>query len=99
VLLAETGGLNAMIADSSALTEQLVDDAVLSAFDSAGQRCSALRLLFVQDEVAERTLTMLQGAMAELEVGDPRWLATDVGPVIDARAREPLLDHVARMRA
>ena len=98
VLLAETGGLNAMIADSSALTEQLVDDAVLSAFDSAGQRCSALRLLFIQDEVADKTLTMLAGAMAELAVGDPRWLATDVGPVIDARARDQLLRHIEDMR-
>jgi RHH-type proline utilization regulon transcriptional repressor/proline dehydrogenase/delta 1-pyrroline-5-carboxylate dehydrogenase len=98
VLLAETGGLNAMIADSSALTEQLVDDAVLSAFDSAGQRCSALRLLFVQDEVADKTLTMLAGAMAELAVGDPRWLATDVGPVIDAVARDMLLRHIEEMR-
>ncbi len=98
VLLAETGGLNAMIADSSALTEQLVDDAVLSAFDSAGQRCSALRLLFIQDEVADKTLTMLAGAMAELAVGDPRWLATDVGPVIDARARDQLLQHIEDMR-
>ena len=97
VLIAETGGVNAMIADSSALTEQLVADAVTSAFGSAGQRCSALRLLFLQDDVADRTLEMLAGAMAELNVGDPRQLATDVGPVIDAEARDALGHHVTHI--
>ena len=70
-LIAETGGINAMIADSSALPEQLVNDAITSAFDSAGQRCSALRVLFVQEEIADKVITMLQGAMAELVVGNP----------------------------
>jgi RHH-type proline utilization regulon transcriptional repressor/proline dehydrogenase/delta 1-pyrroline-5-carboxylate dehydrogenase len=99
LLIAETGGINAMIVDSSALPEQVVQDAVTSAFDSAGQRCSALRLLCVQDDVAETILPMLRGAMAELAVGDPRDLATDVGPVIDTEARDALADHVARLRA
>ena len=88
VLIAETGGQNAMIVDSSALPEQVVADALASAFDSAGQRCSALRVLCVQDDVADRVLPMLRGAMRELRVGDPRLLATDVGPVIDAEARD-----------
>ena len=89
-LIAETGGLNAMIVDSSALTEQVVGDVLRSAFLSAGQRCSALRLLVLQDDVADRTLEMLAGAMAELVVGDPARLATDVGPVIDGEARAAL---------
>lgn len=97
-LIAETGGLNAMIVDSSALPEQVVTDAVESAFRSAGQRCSALRVLFLQDEVAPRILEMLTGAMDELEIGDPAQLATDVGPVIDEPARDELLAHVERMR-
>jgi RHH-type proline utilization regulon transcriptional repressor/proline dehydrogenase/delta 1-pyrroline-5-carboxylate dehydrogenase len=98
-LIAETGGQNAMIVDSSALPEQVVADAVNSAFDSAGQRCSALRVLCLQEEVADRMLGMLRGAMAELIVGDPESLAVDVGPVIDAQARDSLLAHVERMRA
>ncbi|MEO6564640.1 MAG: bifunctional proline dehydrogenase/L-glutamate gamma-semialdehyde dehydrogenase PutA, partial [Casimicrobiaceae bacterium] len=99
LLIAETGGINAMIVDSSALPEQVVQDAITSAFDSAGQRCSALRLLCVQDDVADTILPMLRGAMAELAVGDPRDLANDIGPVIDAEARDVLGDHVARLRA
>ncbi len=89
-LIAETGGQNAMIVDSSALAEQVVADVLTSAFDSAGQRCSALRLLYVQDDIADRLLAMLAGAMAELAIGDPALLATDVGPVIDEAAREAL---------
>ena len=96
-LIAETGGQNAMIVDSSALPEQVVGDAVQSAFNSAGQRCSALRVLFLQDEVADRILTMLTGAMAELNLGDPALLATDVGPVIDEAARATLSAHAERM--
>jgi RHH-type proline utilization regulon transcriptional repressor/proline dehydrogenase/delta 1-pyrroline-5-carboxylate dehydrogenase len=99
VLIAETGGQNAMIADSSALPEQLVTDALTSAFDSAGQRCSALRVLCVQDDVAQPTLAMLTDALTELRVGDPRRLATDVGPVIDDDASAALEAHVERMRA
>ncbi len=99
VLIAETGGQNAMIVDSSALPEQVVSDAIVSAFDSAGQRCSALRVLCVQRDVADRIVTMLEGAMRELRIGDPRDLATDVGPVIDADAQQALLAHIARMRA
>ena len=93
-LIAETGGLNAMIIDSTALPEQVVDDVIASAFLSAGQRCSALRLLFVQEDVADRILAMLEGAMDELVVGDPAHAATDVGPVISARAAEGLMQHV-----
>ncbi|HTT81598.1 MAG TPA: bifunctional proline dehydrogenase/L-glutamate gamma-semialdehyde dehydrogenase PutA, partial [Stellaceae bacterium] len=96
-LIAETGGQNAMIVDSSALPEQVVADVVTSAFDSAGQRCSALRLLYVQADVADRILAMLAGAMAELAIGDPALLATDIGPVIDAAARQALQEHAARM--
>ena len=96
-LIAETGGQNAMIVDSSALPEQVIADVIQSAFLSAGQRCSALRVLFVQTDVAERMLTMLAGAMAELNVGDPALLATDVGPVIDGKARETLEAHARRM--
>ena len=99
VLIAETGGQNAMIVDSSALPEQVVADALVSAFDSAGQRCSALRILCLQDDVATEMLSMLEGAMRELVVGDPQRLAVDVGPVIDADARGALLAHVSRMRA
>ena len=97
-LVAETGGLNALVVDSSALVEQAVADIVGSAFDSAGQRCSALRLLCVQDDAAERLLGMLRGAMQELAVGDPRRLATDVGPVIDADAAGLIEAHVQAMR-
>ncbi len=97
-LIAETGGQNAMIVDSSALTEQVVGDVLASAFDSAGQRCSALRVLCVQEEAADRLVTMLLGAMAELLVGRPDRLATDVGPVIDARAQAGIERHVQAMR-
>jgi RHH-type proline utilization regulon transcriptional repressor/proline dehydrogenase/delta 1-pyrroline-5-carboxylate dehydrogenase len=97
-LIAETGGLNAMIADSSALPEQVVRDAVRSAFDSAGQRCSALRVLFVQDEIATRTIRMLTGAIEALEVGDPFDYATDIGPVIDEAAQDALEAHKVRMQ-
>ena len=96
-LIAETGGQNAMIVDSSALPEQVVADVLISAFDSAGQRCSALRLLYVQSDIAERLLTMLTGAMAELRIGDPALLETDVGPVIDEEARRALQLHADRM--
>jgi RHH-type proline utilization regulon transcriptional repressor/proline dehydrogenase/delta 1-pyrroline-5-carboxylate dehydrogenase len=98
-LIAETGGLNAMIVDSSALPEQAVRDVLASAFDSAGQRCSAARILFVQEDVADRVIAMLKGAMAELTIGDPMDYATDVGPVIDEEARAVLEAHKARMRA
>ena len=87
-----------MIVDSSALPEQVVDDALASAFDSAGQRCSALRVLFLQDDVADATLNMLIGAARELKIGDPLDYATDVGPVIDEEARAALEAHKARMR-
>ena len=97
-LIAETGGQNAMIVDSSALSEQVVRDALTSAFNSAGQRCSALRVLFLQEEIADKTIEMLTGAMAELKVGDPRWLSTDVGPVIEDNARQTLEAHAARMQ-
>ena len=90
-LIAETGGLNAMVVDSSALAEQVVVDVLSSAFDSAGQRCSALRILCLQEDGADRVLTMLKGAMAELEVGDPRKLSVDVGPVITAEARDAIV--------
>jgi RHH-type proline utilization regulon transcriptional repressor/proline dehydrogenase/delta 1-pyrroline-5-carboxylate dehydrogenase len=98
VLVAETGGQNAMIVDSSALPEQVVRDALTSAFDSAGQRCSGLRLLCLQDEVAPRILPMLVGAAAELRVGDPARLDTDVGPVIDAQAALSIQQHLDRMQ-
>ncbi len=96
-LIAETGGQNAMIVDSSALPEQVVADVLTSAFDSAGQRCSALRLLYVQEDIAERLLPMLAGAMAELRIADPGLLASDIGPVIDDDARQNLERHAARM--
>jgi RHH-type proline utilization regulon transcriptional repressor/proline dehydrogenase/delta 1-pyrroline-5-carboxylate dehydrogenase len=89
-LIAETGGINAMIVDATALPEQVTDDVVTSAFRSAGQRCSALRLLCLQDDVAERTIDMLIGAARELKVGDPREISTHVGPVIDAEAKQKL---------
>jgi len=97
VLIAETGGQNALIADSSSLPEQVVKDAIASAFTSAGQRCSAARVLFVQDDIADKVTTMLAGAMAELKVGDPGLLSTDVGPVIDEDALKMLRDHAQRM--
>ncbi len=96
--IAETGGVNAMIADSSALPEQVVRDAVRSAFDSAGQRCSAARVLFLQDDVAPRMIEMLTGAIAALEVGDPMSPSTDIGPVIDERAQDALDGHKVRMQ-
>ncbi len=96
-LIAETGGLNAMVVDSSALPEQVVADVMSSAFDSAGQRCSALRILCLQDDVADRMLAMLKGAMAELEVGDTRKLSVDVGPVITAEARDAIRSHIEAM--
>jgi len=97
-LIAETGGLNAMIVDSTALPEQVVDDVVSSAFMSAGQRCSALRLLFLQDDIADQVLEMIAGAMDELIIGDPADLQTDLGPVITPAAAEGLAQHAARMR-
>ncbi len=96
--IAETGGINAMIVDSSALPEQVARDVIVSAFDSAGQRCSALRVLFLQDDVAEPMTAMILGAMEELQIGDPFDYATDVGPVIDADAKSALDAHKARMR-
>lgn len=92
--IAETGGQNVMIADSTALPEQIVRDALRSAFTSAGQRCSALRILCVQNDIAERTIALLHGALRELRVGDPRDYATDVGPVIDAAAHTALTEHL-----
>jgi RHH-type proline utilization regulon transcriptional repressor/proline dehydrogenase/delta 1-pyrroline-5-carboxylate dehydrogenase len=96
-LIAETGGQNAMFVDSSALPEQVVHDAIYSAFNSAGQRCSALRLLCVQQEIEPRTLDLLKGYMEELTIGDPRHLHTDVGPCIDDPSRKILAAHVERM--
>ncbi len=98
-LIAETGGQNALFVDSSALPEQVVLDAVFSAFNSAGQRCSALRLLCLQEDIADRVLELLEGHMRELVIGDPAHLATDVGPAIDAEAKAILDAHVERMRA
>jgi RHH-type proline utilization regulon transcriptional repressor/proline dehydrogenase/delta 1-pyrroline-5-carboxylate dehydrogenase len=97
-LIAETGGMNAMIVDSTALPEQVVDDAVTSAFMSAGQRCSALRLLFLQEEIATQVIEMIAGAMDELVIGDPADFPTDVGPVITPAAAQQLAQHVERMR-
>ncbi len=98
-LIAETGGQNAMIVDSTALPEQVVKDVIASAFQSAGQRCSALRVLYLQADVAERMLRMLSGAMDELVVGDPSLLSTDIGPVIDEEAQAMLEGHIKRMTA
>jgi len=98
VLVAETGGQNAMIVDSSALAEQVVADVIASAFDSAGQRCSALRILCLQDDVADRTLTMLKGALKELTIGRTDRLSVDVGPVITSEARGIINGHIDRMR-
>jgi len=97
VLVAETGGQNAMIADSSALPEQIVKDVIASAFQSAGQRCSAARVLYIQEDIADKVIDMLAGAMAELKVGDPGLLSTDVGPVIDEDAKAILVAHAERM--
>jgi len=98
-LLAETGGQNAMIVDSTALPEQVVDDVIASGFQSAGQRCSALRVLFLQEEVADKIITMIVGAMAELTIGPPQWLSTDVGPLIDQAALGRLQAHQQFMAA
>ena len=98
-LVAETGGQNALVVDSSALAEQVVADVLASAFDSAGQRCSALRLLCLQDDVADRVLVMLKGALAELSVGNPDRLSTDIGPAITAEAQAGIQGHVDAMRA
>ncbi len=99
MLIAETGGLNAMIVDSTALPEQAVRDIVASAFQSAGQRCSALRIVYVQEEVADKLTRMLTGAMNALRLGDPLVLDTDIGPVIDAEARDGIVSYVAAARA
>ena len=99
VLIAETGGQNAMIVDSTALPEQVCLDVLNSAFDSAGQRCSALRILCVQEDVADKMLAIIKGAMGELVVGKPVQLTTDVGPVIDAEAQQNLLAHIERMKS
>lgn len=98
VLIAETGGINVMIVDSTALLEQAVKDAVASAFQSAGQRCSACRVVCVQDDIADRFIEMLAGSMAELSIGDPANLDTDVGPVIDEEARVNIKNYIDRMR-
>ena len=98
-LIAETGGVNAMLVDASALPEQVIDDVVVSAFQSAGQRCSAQRILFVDEGCAPRVMRLLAGALAELKVGDPVEPDTDIGPVIDAAAREVLLRHVHKLKA
>lgn len=98
-LIAETGGQNAMIVDSTALPEQVVDDALLSAFGSAGQRCSALRVLCLQEDIADRVIHLLKGAMAELVVGDPSHIATDVGPVIDSDAKAALDKAITRLES
>jgi RHH-type proline utilization regulon transcriptional repressor/proline dehydrogenase/delta 1-pyrroline-5-carboxylate dehydrogenase len=97
-LIAETGGQNAMIVDSSALPEQVVQDVMSSAFDSAGQRCSALRVLCLQAEIADQILAMLKGAMQELQIGNPDRLATDIGPVIDADAKNRLVEHIKHLK-
>jgi RHH-type proline utilization regulon transcriptional repressor/proline dehydrogenase/delta 1-pyrroline-5-carboxylate dehydrogenase len=96
-VVAETGGMNAMIVDSTALPEQVTRDVITSAFDSAGQRCSALRVLFLQEDVADRMLELILGAMDELKLGDPFVLDTDIGPVIDENARQGLEEHALRM--
>ena len=98
-LIAETGGQNCMIVDSSALTEQVVNDVVVSAFDSAGQRCSALRVLCLQEEIADRVIHMLKGTMAEQRLGAPDALNVDIGPLIDAEARDGIARHIDAMRA
>lgn len=97
-LIAETGGQNCMIVDSTALPEQVVDDIVHSGFQSAGQRCSALRVLYVQEDIADKLTTMLIGAMKELQIGDPLYLKTDVGPVIDQKALDSLQKHEEYMK-
>lgn len=98
-LIAETGGQNAMIVDSSALAEQVVADVIASAFDSAGQRCSALRVLCLQEEIADRTLAMLKGALKELHIGRPDRLNVDIGPVITEEAKGNIEAHIEKMRS
>ena len=95
--IAETGGLNTMIVDSSALIEQVTTDVITSAFKSAGQRCSALRVLFVQEEIADKQIEMICGAMEDLVIGDPMLLKTDIGPVIDSTSRDMLFSYADRM--
>jgi RHH-type transcriptional regulator, proline utilization regulon repressor / proline dehydrogenase / delta 1-pyrroline-5-carboxylate dehydrogenase len=97
-LIAETGGINAMIVDATALPEQVADDVVMSAFRSAGQRCSALRLLCVQDDVADRMIEMIAGSARELKLGDPRDVSVHIGPVIDREAKDKLGAHVEAMK-
>ncbi|KZM48376.1 bifunctional proline dehydrogenase/L-glutamate gamma-semialdehyde dehydrogenase PutA [Labrenzia sp. OB1] len=97
-LIAETGGINAMLVDATALPEQVCDDVMMSAFRSAGQRCSALRLLYVQEDVADPLLRMLEGAAKELKLDDPRLSSTDIGPVIDEEARDAIVAHIDDMR-
>ncbi|EJN04420.1 bifunctional proline dehydrogenase/L-glutamate gamma-semialdehyde dehydrogenase PutA [Phyllobacterium sp. YR531] len=97
-LIAETGGLNAMIVDATALSEQVADDVVMSAFRSAGQRCSALRILYLQEDVADNMLEMIEGAAKELVLGDPALASTDIGPIIDRDQRNMLRDHIEAMR-
>ena len=97
-LIAETGGQNCMIVDSTALPEQVVDDVIASGFKSAGQRCSALRVLFVQEDIADNVIRMIKGALKELHIGDPAMLSTDVGPVIDDRALSALEEHAQYMK-
>ncbi|WP_435212754.1 bifunctional proline dehydrogenase/L-glutamate gamma-semialdehyde dehydrogenase PutA [Luminiphilus sp. nBUS_16] len=97
-LIAETGGINVMLVDATALPEQVVDDVIVSAFQSAGQRCSALRVLYLQEDIADAVIDMLRGATLELRVGDPMELRTDVGPVIDAQAQQLIEEHTNRMR-
>jgi len=98
-LIAETGGQNCMIVDSSALPEQVVDDVISSGFQSAGQRCSALRVLFLQEDIADNVILMLKGALAELHVGNPARLSTDIGPVIDQKALDALINHTEYMKS
>ena len=98
-LIAETGGQNCMVVDSTALPEQVVDDVISSGFQSAGQRCSALRVLFLQEDIADNVITMLKGALAELHVGDPAKLSTDIGPVIDQKALDALKAHSDYMKS
>jgi RHH-type proline utilization regulon transcriptional repressor/proline dehydrogenase/delta 1-pyrroline-5-carboxylate dehydrogenase len=98
-LIAETGGQNCMVVDSTALPEQVVDDVISSAFHSAGQRCSALRVLYVQEAIADKVITMLEGAMQTVTVGEPAMLSTEIGPVIDQRARDGLQAHVDKFEA
>ena len=97
-LIAETGGQNTMIVDSSALLEQVIIDVVTSAFGSAGQRCSALRVLYIQEDIYPRMIELLKGAMSELTIGDPCWLSTDIGPVIDEAALSIIKDHVTAFK-